>query len=327
MRKILIVGFGTVGQGFFELFSEKRSLVQGLELVEVSEIVDMKLGYTRNPPSDIVDIVKGGKMLPEKGRDVLDTIRDSDADIVCEFTWVNMKDGEPAFSHIKEALRLGKHVITTNKGPIALRFNELENLTKKKDGPSLKFKGTVMAGTPSYNLLDLLPGIKVSNIRGILNGTSNFILTEMGRGRSFDESLKVAQSLGYAEADPVMDVDGFDAALKGMILSNVIGWRDEKHSLAGMEIRGIRGLQKDAKSGGGKTKLIVSINKDSMSVKPTELMDDDLLSNVDGVLNALELETDTLGKIISVGPGAGRRQTGQAALTDLVDILRSRKKE
>ena len=273
MRKILIVGFGTVGQGFFELFDEKRPQIQDLESVKVSEIVDMKLGYVKDPPSDIIRRVKGGKSLPEKGRDVLDTIRNSDADIVCEFTWVNMKDGEPAFSHIKEALKLGKHVITTNKGPIALRFNELENITRRKDGPSLKFKGTVMAGTPSYNLLDLLPGIQVSNIRGILNGTSNFILTEMGKGKSFDESLKEAQSLGYAEADPIMDVDGFDAALKTMILSNVVGWRDERHSLEGMEIKGIRDLQMDESPDGRrkKTKLLVTINKNSASVKPTVL--------------------------------------------------------
>ena len=327
MSKILIVGFGIVGQGFFELFSEKRSQIQGLESVEVSEIVDMKLGYVKNPPSDIITQIKGGKSLPEKGRDVLDTIRNSDADIVCEFTWVNMKDGEPAFSHIKEALKLGKHVITTNKGPIALRFNELENMTKGKDGPLLKFKGTVMAGTPSYNLLDLLSGVQVNGIRGIFNGTSNFILTEMGKGKSFGESLKEAQSLGYAEADPMMDVDGFDAALKAMILSNVVGWRDERHSLKGMEIRGIRDLQMDVSPGGRrkKTKLLVTVNKNSASVKPTVLEDDDLLSNVDGVLNALELETDTLGKIYSIGPGAGKRQTGQAVMTDLVDIVRARK--
>src|SRR5208283_1977360 len=106
MRKILIVGFVTVGQGFFELFNEKRSQIQGLESVKVSEIVDMKLGYVKDPSGDITMQIKGGKGLPEKGRDVLDTIRNSDADIVCEFTWVNMKDGEPAFSHIKEALKL-----------------------------------------------------------------------------------------------------------------------------------------------------------------------------------------------------------------------------
>jgi homoserine dehydrogenase len=313
----MIIGFGTVGKGFFDLFHEKRAVVQSLGSVEISEIASSRLGYELRPAHDTAERVDKGGKLREEAKDIPETIRRSDADIVCEFTTVNMNNGEPAFSHIRAALESGKHVITTNKGPIALRYRELQSLVAKK-GVLLKFKGTVMAGTPSYNILDLLPGLEVKMVRGILNGTSNFILSEVERGRSFEESLVHAQRLGYAEADPTMDIDGYDAALKAIIISNVLGWQDERHSLGGMEISGIRNISPAA---GEKTKLLASINEKSASVKSTKLQDGDLLSNVDGVLNALELETDTLGRITSIGPGAGRKQTAQAALTDLVSIV------
>jgi len=312
-HKLLLVGFGVVGQGFFELLKSKREQL-GLQDVDVSEIVDMKYGYVRNPPADIVSQVQGGKTF--EMRDALKTVRETDADIVCEFTWVNITDAEPGFSHIKEALGRGKHVITTNKGPIALYYEDLHRIARES-GSQLRFKGTVMAGTPSFNILKLLPGIGVEKVRGIFNGTTNFILTEMMRGKTFAESLSVAQSRGYAEADPTMDVDGFDAALKAVIFSKVIGW--SQHSLKTMEIKGIRDIAID--KGPERTKLIVNIDKDSASVKPTRLPPDDVLSNINGVLNAAELSTDTLGKVMVVGAGAGRTQTAQAVITDLVDVL------
>ena len=313
MTKILVVGFGVVGQGFFEMFQSKRSQL-GLGDAVVSEIVDMKHGYVKNPPSDIVTQIASGKKFPVK--DALSVIKASDADVMCEFTWVNIKDGEPGYSHIREALQRGKHVITTNKGPIALHYEALQDLAAKK-GVSLRFKGTVMAGTPSFNILKLVPGISVQKVRGIFNGTSNFILTEMLKGKTFADALQQAQAQGYAEADPSMDVDGFDAALKAVIFSKVIGW--SQHSLDKMEIKGIRNISTG--DGPGTTKLLVQIDKESASVKPVRLPADDLLANVNGVLTAAELTTDTLGKILSVGPGAGRTQTAQAVITDLVDVL------
>lgn len=314
MTKILVVGFGTVGQGFFELLHSKQDQL-GLKETTVSEIVDKKFGYIRNPGQDVVDRVKSGGTF--EMRNVLDTIRETDADVVCEFTWVNMKDGEPAFSFIKEALGRGKHVITTNKGPIALQYEKL-NEVARESGAMLRFKGTVMAGTPSFNILKLLPGIGVHRIRGIFNGTTNFILTEMAKGMSFAEGLRLAQSKGYAEADPTMDVDGFDAALKAIIFSKVIGW--SHHNLKDMEIKGIRDIS--ISPGTTKTKLLVSVDRNAASVKPTEIPQDDVLSNINGVLNAVEITTDTLGKIMVVGPGAGRTETAQAVISDLMEVLK-----
>lgn len=312
-HKILIIGFGTVGQGFFDLFHKKRKEL-GLENVEIIEIVDKFHGYIDNPSPSIIQELKSGKKFPE--RDVVEVIRNSDADIVCEFTWVNLETAEPAYTYMKTALESGKHVLTTNKGPIALKLTELNRIAEM-NGVNLRFKGTVMAGTPSFNILSLLPGVKVKRIRGIMNGTTNFILSEMASGISFEIALKKAQELGYAESDPTNDVDGFDSAAKAVILSNLMGW---SHTMKSIEREGIRNVSPEEAM--NQTKLLVFIDESQAYVKPVKLPENDILSSVDGVMNAIEFETDTLGKIYSMGPGAGKVETAQAALTDLVDILK-----
>lgn len=311
--KILILGFGTVGQGFFDLFTRKRESL-GLNDVTISEIIDMKYGHIVNPKPDVIGEIAGGKTFPPK--DVISTIKESDADIVCEFTWLDLKTAEPAYSYIKTALELGKHVITTNKGPSALKYKELTELAKRK-GVKFLMKGTVMAGTPSFNLLDLLPGAEVKSVRGIMNGTTNYILTSMEQGKDFSTALKEAQELGYAEADPTNDIDGFDTASKITIISHILGWN---HEFKNLEIEGIRKVTPEqAKE---KTKLIAYADRSNAYVRPTKLSKEDILSGVSGVMNAIEIDTDTMGKVYAMGPGAGRVQTAQAALTDLMSIVR-----
>jgi len=311
--KILLLGFGTVGQGFYELFSSKKEAL-GLKEASISEIVDIKYGHIVHPGANIIEELKRGKTYPKS--DPVEAIKNSDANIVCEFTWLDLKTAEPAFTYIKTALELGKHVITTNKGPSALKFGELSDLAKKK---KVKFmmKGTVMAGTPSFNILDLLPGAEVRSVRGVMNGTTNFILHEMEEGKTFESALKEAQQLGYAEADPTNDIDGLDTAAKIIIISNILGWN---HKFNDIKIEGIRKVTPEqAKQ---KTKLVAYADKNTAYVRPIKLASDDMLACVNGVMNAIELETDTLGKIYSMGPGAGRTQTAQAALTDLVSLFR-----
>ncbi len=314
--KVLVIGFGTVGKGFFELLYRKRNVLS-LNNVSINEIVDMKYGYIKNPGNDVIKEVEGGKIFPKE--DVLSVIKESDADIVCEFTWLDLKTAEPAYSHIKTALQLGKHVITTNKGPPALKYKELVTLANKNHVKFL-MKGTVMAGTPSYNLLELVPGAEVRSVRGIMNGTTNYILTSMENGKSFSSALREAQELGYAEADPTNDVDGLDAAAKVTIISHILGW---KHEFSDVKIKGIRDVTPEqAKE---KTKLIAYADEQSIYVKPLKLERNDILSGVSGVTNAIEIDTDTLGKIFSAGPGAGKVQTAQAVLTDLVTITKGAK--
>lgn len=311
--RILVLGFGTVGQGFFQLLTEKKKSL-GLNAVHVSEIVDMKYGHIKEPGEGIIDDLRNGKTFPTI--DPVKAIRDSDADIVCEFTWLDLKTAEPAYTHIKTALELGKHVITTNKGPSALKYRELTDLAKNK-GVKFLMKGTVMAGTPSFNVLDLLPGAEVKSVRGIMNGTTNYVLQAMENGMSFDSALKEAQQLGYAEADPTNDVDGFDTASKITIISHILGWHHDFHKIS---IEGIRKVTPEQAK--NKTKLLAYADRSTAYVRPVKLEPDDILSGVSGVMNAIELDTDTLGKIYSMGPGAGRIQTAQAALTDLMSIIR-----
>jgi len=315
MVKVLIVGFGTVGQGFFELLNKSR-IELGLD-ARITEIIDLKYGHISNPAPGIIEKVRSGNVVGTRVDidDVPRLIEESDADVMCELTWVNVKSkGEPAFTHIVKALSSGKHVITTNKGPIAFHYDELIEISRRYNR-LLRFKGTVMSGTPSFNILELLPGAHVESFMGILNGTTNFILTRMSEGSSFEEALAEAQRLGYAEADPSLDIDGVDAALKTIIVSRVIGWR---HRLEDMEVRGIRGLGR----GQGVVKLVSYADRTRAFVKPMQLDRDDVLANVRGSLNAIKFKLDTLGEVVIIGPGAGRYETAQAVLTDLVYIIR-----
>lgn len=316
--KVLILGFGTVGQGFFELLNKVKEELR-LNVV-VTEIIDRRRGRILNPKPSILPDAAQGKLLGSRVDvdEIPRLIAESDADVMCEFTDLDVKSrGEPAFTYITTALRSGKHVITTNKGPIAFHYDELMELSRKYDR-LVKFKGTVMAGTPSFNILNLLPGAHVEYFMGILNGTTNFILSKMyEEGLSFNDALRLAQQLGYAEADPSLDIDGIDAALKTIILSRVIGWR---HELEKMEVRGIRGI--NIREYGDKVvKLIAYADKDRAYVRPVPLDKSDPLAHVSRNLNALRFKFDTLGELTIIGPGAGKYETAQAVLTDLVDVV------
>ncbi|ADY01734.1 homoserine dehydrogenase [Vulcanisaeta moutnovskia 768-28] len=318
--RILIIGFGNVGQAFYELLNTKRDLLSFD--ITIGEIIDRSRGYIINPGPDILKDVAKGRLIGRKVDidEIPRLITESNADIVCEFTDLNVKSrGEPAFTYLSTAIRSGKHVITTNKGPIAFHYDELMELSRKYNR-LVRFKGTVMAGTPSFNILKLLPGAHVEYFMGILNGTTNFILSRMyEEGLSFNEALKLAQQLGYAEADPSLDIDSIDAALKVVILSRVIGWG---HRFENVEVEGIRDI--DIRRYGDKViKLVAYADKGKAYVKPTPLDKNDVLAHVSRNLNALRFKLDTLSELLIIGPGAGKFETAQAVLTDLVDIVNS----
>ena len=158
----------------------------------------------------------------EKGLNAIDTIKKCNADIVCELSYTDIKSGQPATDHCRDALKSGKHVVTSNKGPAALFYNKLSGLAKQNNVQFL-IEGTVMSGTPVLNVArNDLAGNEISGIKGILNGTTNFILSQMESERSYEDVLKEAQDLGYAEADTTADVEGFDALAKLTILANVV---------------------------------------------------------------------------------------------------------
>lgn len=338
--KIGFIGFGTVGQGLTEILLEKKDILARrfdfhYSVVAVSDILKGSV-YDENglDMKKILEFVKKGKKLDEypsgvKGMDALETIKNTNANTIIEVTYTNIKTGEPALTHIRTALQNGKHVVSTNKGPVVKQsLNLLELASKNK--VHYGFEGVVLAGTPAINLFEYcLAGNHISGFKGILNGTTNYILTRMEEGMSYNEALKKAQELGYAEADPTGDVEGFDALGKVVILTNVvlgknITWED-------VERKGITQITeediKEAKAEGKRWKLIgrAEIQRDN-SVKarvwPEKLPLSDPLAGVMGATNALTYYTDELGPVTIVGPGAGRRETGFALLIDLLNINR-----
>jgi homoserine dehydrogenase len=336
---IAFIGFGNVGRGLGDLLLEKRDELArdyGLEC-RVVAVSDIKTGSILDERG--IDLAEALKLadarasletMPaqKKGLSALDTIKSSSADVFVEVTWTNITDGEPGYSHIKAALSLGKHVVTTNKGPMALHYRELVRLAQDKS-VKLKFKGTVLSGTPAFNLFDgPLAGCSVSSIRGIVNGTTNLILSEMEKGRDYTEVLKEAQRAGYAEADPTMDVEGWDAAAKATILANYFYGTDIRPSQ--IERKGISSITLDqvikAKGRGERIKLIARADRTESGavtrVSPVTLPMADPLANIMGITNALTFTTDCLGDVTIVGPGAGRRATGYSLLTDLLSIAR-----
>ncbi len=330
--RIILIGCGVVGQSFAQILIRREA-----ELVKnygfhprVVAIVD-KGGAAVNPKGLNLEkmlSLKAGKgtvaLSSEDGHpgmSALDVIESVEAEAMVEVTPTNIKDGEPALSHIKTAFKSGKNVVTTNKGPLALALPALTELADYNK-VYLRFSGTVGAGTPVLDLAKkCLLGDRIISIRGILNGTTNYILTEMDEKRiTFQQALENAQKLGYAEADPSMDVDGLDAACKLVIMANWI--MDKKVTLRNVSVQGIRDVTlqalEEAAKKGCTLKLIGSIN-DKLKVMPTEISRHDPLC-VGGVLNAVTFVSEFAGEETVIGRGAGGMETASAILRDLLDI-------
>jgi len=341
--KIALIGFGTVGQGLAEILLEHGERIEqetgaGFTVVAVSDFLK---GSVYNPRgldlSALLALAESGQSLeeldaPHKGWDALTTIRQADCEAICEATYTDLQTGEPATSHLKAAIETGKHIATTNKGPVALHSKELQAAAAKA-GVQLLAEGTVVSGTPILNLAQgPMAGIGIKAVKGILNGTTNYILCEMEAGAPYAEVLKRAQELGYAEADPTGDVEGWDAAGKVTILANLLMGGDLKPS--DIDRTGITGILDDdikkAKAEGKRWKLIGETRKHddgtiTGKVAPQALPLSDPLAGVGGATNALTFETELMGPVTIVGAGAGRIETGYSLLTDLVAIWRARK--
>jgi homoserine dehydrogenase len=332
--RLLMIGFGTVGQGLAELLVKKDGELQdryGLK-VRVVGISDMLKGSIYNKDgvdlAAVLDVARSGQKLdglPGKyDGDALNMIDSVEADMMVEATYTDIKTGEPATSHIRTALERGMHVTTTNKGPLALHYRELAELAAAK-GVRFLFEGTVMSGTPLLNLIrDTLAGSDIREVRGILNGTTNYILTKMEEGLPYADALQKAQELGYAEAVPDADVEGWDALAKVTILANVVFQVSMRPD--GFSCRGITQITPEgiaaARAKGKRYKLIGSVRREGDNVTggvaPEEVDLNHPLAGVPGATNALTISTDTLGDVTIVGPGAGRIETGYSALIDII---------
>lgn len=342
--KIALIGCGTVGRGLLEILDRKREALRDdhdfeARLVAVSDKVKGSICVPAGIDIPrLLDLLGRGEKLEAYDErrserteigDPLDMIEKCGADIVAELTPTDIRTGEPAASYIRKALRAGMHVVTTNKGPAALYYRELADLART-NGVQFRIEGTVMSGTPVIHLFETgLAGNDIREIRGIFNGTTNFVLSKMEEdGLDYADALKLAREAGYAEADPTADVEGFDAAAKVLILSNVVlGGSLSLEDVARAGISGItRTRVQAAKAANSRYKLVgrarVVGGKIEASVRLEKLPLTDPLAGVMGARNAMAIETDLLGTVFIQGPGAGKVETGSAVLSDMLAIHR-----
>ena len=337
MTKIALIGFGVVGQSFARVLSQKQQELKqkyGID-AQVVAISGRSKGSILDEQG--LDLEKVLKTFEEtgtvesyptgrKGLDSIQTIKESGADVIVETTNTNLETGMPGLSHVREALSLGKHVITSNKGPPALAYNELKAIGDKNNAKFM-IEATVMAGTPVVNTgTKSIAGNKVHGFKGIINGTTNYILTKMEQGGDYDAILKEAQDLGYAEADPAGDVEGWDAVGKVVILANTVMGANLKPG--DVEREGITGITpemiRDAKQSSERIKLIAQAYIENGVVKgkvsPEKVHLTDPLANVNGTMNALTYMTDGLLEVTVIGRGAGGVETAHGILSDLIAI-------
>ncbi|MFV8826793.1 homoserine dehydrogenase [Alkalihalobacterium sp. APHAB7] len=343
MQKLALLGFGTVGQGLAEILVEKKDALKAETGWEgkIVAISDVMKGSIYDPDGlDIeraLHIVKRTGTLddyPDSERlirdlDSFETIEQTNADTIVEVTFTDVKTGQPAIDHCKAAFRAGKHVVMSNKGPVALAYKELAQLAKQHR-VRWGFEGTVMSGTPALRMpLAALAGNEIKEMTGILNGTTNYMLLRMEEGLSYEEALEEAQQLGYAEADPTSDVEGYDARYKIVILANTV--MNSLLKVDDVQCEGITHLTpydiNKAKSKGKRWKLIARVSNENgkvkASVQPEMLDETHPLASIQGVLNAVTFECDLAGTITLSGPGAGRTETGYSLLIDLLNIYRN----
>lgn len=337
MMRIALIGFGVVGQGLVEILRDKAEALRnehGFEATIVA-VGTRSRGTLYDPlglePAALLQAMAAGGLSHYPARegafrdlDPLTLIRACNADVLVECSNTDLKTAQPALDYCRAAFETGKHVVLANKGPVAVAYTDLV-ATARRAGRQLRFEATVMAGTPSIRLaMQALAGCRIHEARGILNGTTNYILTQMEGGLSYADALAQAQALGYAEADPTADVDGWDAAGKGIILARALF--GSSLTLADMSVRGISSISAEdvaaARAAGERWKLVVHVTPTKGSVGPVRVPLAHPLAGVSGATNAVTYSTDLLGDVTLVGAGAGRLQTGFGLLSDLLDIHR-----
>lgn len=326
-----MLGFGVVGQSFVKLLlSHSTDLYNDYGIKpKVVACADNGGIVTRDQGLDLdrlLNVKKKKKSIIHYGAkgnrsEILDVIENIDAEVVIELTPTNIVDGEPGKNHIISAMKSGKNVITVNKGPLALEFPSLMELAEY-NRIAFKFSGTVGGGTPILEFAKrCLKGDRIISFEGILNGTTNYILSKMYEGLNFSEALQDASEKGYAEKDPTLDVDGFDAAAKLVIASNFV--MNMKSTMKDVSREGIRDVKPSQvlteRKNGNAMKLIASCDGKNLVVKPKPVSMKDPIC-VDGILNAITFTCQHSGQQTIIGKGAGGMETASAILRDLIDI-------
>jgi len=308
--RLSILGAGAVGRSVAELAGEYghevAALADSTGAAVAPDGIDVEAALAEKDETGRV-----GSAAPE---DALAT----EYDALVEATPTTLGDAQPGFGHARTALERDRHVVLANKGPVAERYAELRELERESAG-SVRFEATVGGAIPVLSTIESYDPATITAARGVLNGTANFVLSRMAaEGLGYEHVLAEAQDLGVAEADPSFDVDGTDAALKCVILANVLG--DGHYSLADAEVEGIDELPGSAlelaAEDGRTIRLIGEATPDGVRVGPRLVPENGTLA-VTGTRNIVQLETEHAGRLNLSGRGAGGPETATAVLADV----------
>jgi homoserine dehydrogenase len=331
--RLAFIGFGNVGKAVVRLFMEKEDeLKQRYQIsYKITGVATQSHGTAIDPNGldpkallDASDINQFSKITADSPIDFLNKVP---ADVLFENTPVNYETGLPAVDHLRAALLAGMHAITANKGPIVNAYSELSELAKQQ-GRKFFFESTVMDGAPIFSTFRAaLPAANVKSFQGILNSTTNMILTRMEMGESFDQAVTHCQKIGIAETDPSGDVDGWDASVKVVALTTVLMGSPLKPSQ--VERKGIREISaadiEAARQQGKRWKLVCSAKRTPMGiqavVRPELIGTDSPLYNVNGTSSIVQFETDVLGLLSIVEDNPGPHTTAYGLFADFLNSV------
>ncbi len=336
---LALLGFGNVGRALARLLLQKQDrLLSSYNLTfTVTGIATGRHGTAIDLDGLDLDralkvVAAGGSLDVFSGQTPLagvdDFIRRCGADVLFENTPVNYENGQPAVDHIKTALELGMHAITANKGPVVHAYRQLTNLSLAR-GVKFYFESSVMDGAPIFSLYrETLPGADLKALRGVLNSTTNLILTRMESGESFDQALAYAQSIGIAETDPSGDIDGWDAAVKVAALVTVMMGVPLKPQ--DVDRQGIRGLTDQdldrARNEKKRWKLVCSASRNADGIEarvaPEMVASDSPLYGVSGTTSIVQFETDVLGRLSVIEENPGPDTTAYGLFADFLNAVR-----
>lgn len=327
--RLSVIGFGAVGQGVIRALIQKQGYLRrsGIDL-RVVAISDRKGACVDKEGLDLEAALKrkmSSGSVATSGLSSLDVIKSVDHDLVIEATPTNIDDGQPGLTHMLEAFRHSRHVVTSNKGPLALQYKKL-CVEAKNNEVQFRFEATVGGAVPIINLArEAMAGNSIIKIYGILNGTCNYILSRMTEeGLAYKYVLGEAKELGIAETDPTYDVEGIDTACKLVILANSIFLMDITYK--DVEITGITNITPEALSLAGAEGMVIKLigevsrgDNDIIRVAPKLVPKNHPLA-VGGTLNAVVLKTDMAGPLCVTGRGAGSLETASSIMSDIITI-------
>jgi homoserine dehydrogenase len=341
--RLSLIGFGNVARSLARLLERKSELLEQMYGITytVTGIATGRHGFAVNPDgldvAKALELVESGQSISSLSTldvsDSISVVRNSQADVMFENSPVNTQTGQPALDHIRLALNLGQHAITANKGPVVHGYRELTELANSK-GKYFRFESTVLGGSPVFSVFrEAFPLAELASFKGILNATTNIILSRMENGETYEDAVKYCQSIGVAETDPTNDVDGWDAAIKVAALITVL--MDTPFTPQEVNPTGIRGITPEmiaqAKAEGRRYKLVCAVEKmgDQIQARVSpELLD--ASSPLYGIMNSstgVSFRTDVLPDYsITVsereGMSGGPVETAYGLFADFVNVVK-----